>query len=287
MDQNKDAKDQKKQKTPDKKTFLDKHNIVVGQKLDSGGFGIVYKGLMRGENVAIKVMKIARVDKQDLDRELDILKVVKHDHIVRCYMIQRTHNHVWIIMELESGGSIGKWVRKYGSIPPWQSVNFIIPCIEALIYLHSKNIAHRDLKLDNILLDDHLEPKLTDFGLSRFFKESEDRLSTTFCGTKTYMALEVQLRKRYNPMIADVWSLGVCLYIMIYAEAPFEKKDEQKMITQMRKQEFRVKNIGVDAALEERAKKLFRKMMHPEPDKRIKFADCLKDDFITNPYASS
>ena len=110
-----------------------------------------------------------------------------------------------------------------------------------MIYLHSIGISHRDLKLDNILLDDVYSPKLTDFGLSRFCQRDKHGnivLASTHCGTVSYMAPEVLQKKRYDPMKADVWSLGICLYVMLTDCYPFDRRDQLTMLRKMKNRDW-------------------------------------------------
>lgn len=90
------------------------------EKLDSGGFGTVYKAEKNGEIVAVKVIKLDPNEEHldsDLKRELAVLSQVEHEHIVHCYDIMRTAHRVYIFMEYASGGTLGKYVRKYGPLP--------------------------------------------------------------------------------------------------------------------------------------------------------------------------
>lgn len=103
-----------------KKDYLNINGYLFVEKLDSGGFGTVYKAEKNGEIVAVKVIKLDPNEENldsDLKRELAVLSQVEHEHIVHCYDIMRTAHRVYIFMEYASGGTVGKYVRKYGPLP--------------------------------------------------------------------------------------------------------------------------------------------------------------------------
>lgn len=107
-------------KKPKKKDRLKINGYLFVDKLDSGGFGTVYKAEKNGQTVAVKVIKLDPDEKSldsDLKRELAVLTQLDHEHIVRCYDIMRTAHRVYIFMEYASGGTLGKYVRKYGPLP--------------------------------------------------------------------------------------------------------------------------------------------------------------------------
>lgn len=115
--------------------FINKFKFI--SKLDSGGFGTVYKAEKNGETFAVKVIRINTSEKSldlDLKREISILIQVEHENIVRCYDIMRTAHRVYIFMEFASGGTLGKYVRKYGPLPV--SINDVIKSYEIYFQIY-------------------------------------------------------------------------------------------------------------------------------------------------------
>ena len=110
-------------------------------------------------------------------------------------------------------------------------------------YLHEHRVAHRDLKLDNVLLDDNLNPKVADYGYSRFVNTRPSGAvvaSETYCGTRSHMSPQLLLQVPYDPYKVDVWALGVMLYIMLNKVYPFDKREGSKaMASKQMKRDYR------------------------------------------------
>lgn len=259
--------------SPQMKADNKQEGYEIGEKLDSGGFGTVYKAQRDGKLVAVKVIKVAHPPSldEDMQRELMILTNIRHEHVVQTYDIMRTKNKIYIFMEFASGGTIGRFVRTHGPLTETVSRLWFPPIVDALLYLKSQKIAHRDLKLDNVLLDDYMNPKLTDFGLSRyvlFDEKGRVRLTDSWVGTESYMPPEMLLKKKYNPFISDIWSLGVCLYVMMCNVYPFDRKNRPQMISnQLSKKWGWVDKVA--RAVSPNLKDIENRMLEPDVNKRI------------------
>ena len=207
-------------------------NYKLGEEIGSGAFGKVILGLhiITGEKVAIKILDklILSQTPEDYElvkQELSILKIVKHKYIVQLYEILETPKHIFIIMEYCEGQDIMDYILTRGHLSEDESLKYFQQLINALYYLHCQNITHRDIKIDNLLLDKNLDLKLIDFGLST--KYSDDRLLTQPCGTVVYAAPEVLDCKEYHGMLADVWSSGIVLFGMLSGFLPFGDPDDE------------------------------------------------------------
>ena len=215
-------------------------NYTLGEEIGSGAFGKVVLGLhiITGERVAIKILDklILSQTPEDYElvkQELSILKIVKHKYIVQLYEILETPQHIFIIMEYCEGQDIMDYILTRTRLSENESLKYFQQLINALYYLHSQNITHRDIKIDNLLLDKNLDLKLIDFGLSTKYRD--DQLLNQPCGTVVYAAPEVLDCKEYHGMLADVWSSGIVLFGMLSGFLPFGDPDDEinkKMILQ-------------------------------------------------------
>jgi len=174
------------------------------------------------DNVAIKILHKIKMKPQELERakrETDILRKLKHPYIARLIDVIETDEVMYIIMEY-AGRTLLSYVLERGGLGETNARKFFLQIASAVKYCHDLNIIHRDIKHQNILLDDQDNTKLIDFGLSNFMEEG--KLRSTFCGTPAYAAPEMILGKKYSGPEVDIWSLGVVLYSMITGVFPFE-----------------------------------------------------------------
>ena len=208
-------------------------DYILGEEIGSGAFGKVLLGkhILTGEKVAIKILDkmILNQNPEDYElvkKEISILKLVKHKYIVQLYEILQTAQHIFIIMEYCEGKEILDYILTKNRLNELESLKYFQQLINCLFYLHSQNIAHRDIKIDNMLLDINKDLKLIDFGLST--KYSDDDLLDQPCGTVVYAAPEVLEGKEYHGMLADVWSSGIVLYGMLAGYLPFSEKNDEE-----------------------------------------------------------
>ena len=251
-------------------------NYKLGQEIGSGAFGKVILGIHMptGEKVAIKILDkliLSQIpdDYQLVKKEISILKIVKHKNIVRLYEIIETLTHILIVMEYCDGGDIMKYILTRRRLSELEALNFFQQLINALYYLHSQNIAHRDIKIDNLLLDSNMNLKLIDFGLSTKYRD--DELLNQPCGTIVYAAPEVLSFREYHGMSADVWSAGVVLFGMLSGFLPFSDIDDE-----INKKKILKGNIHFPKFLSEEAKNLLKHMLDINPLTRYSLDDILK-----------
>lgn len=209
---------------------IGKYNII--NELGSGAFGKVFSArhILTNELVAIKILDKLALTKTPEDfelaqQELEILKIVRHKNIVQLYEIIETERYIFIVMEYCDGKDFMDYIIKKSKLSEMESLKFFQELINALFYLHSQNIAHRDIKIDNMLLDKNKNLKLIDFGLST--KYSDDDFLSQPCGTVVYAAPELLSNKDYHGMLADVWSSGIVLYGMLSGYLPFSDPDDE------------------------------------------------------------
>lgn len=184
-------------------------------------------------------------------------------------------------MELCSGGDLLNYVRKRRRLQESVARAIFRQVVAGLAYCHSKGIVHRDMKLDNILLDARGNVKICDFGVSRLLRSAQETM-TEQCGTPAYIAPEILRDKGYRGFGVDVWSLGVCLYAMLYGTVPFKANNMNELHRLILKAKFAFKDElkpGQTPPSEE-VKGLIRLLLEPNPEKRIEIKALQKHPWL-------
>jgi serine kinase len=257
---------------------LEKKGYVISRKIGQGSYATVhlaeYSEGGRRVKLACKIFDKERAPKDFLDkffpRELDILTRIENAHIIQVHSILQRGPRVFIFMRYAENGDMLDFIRQNGLVPERQAKIWFRQMVQGLQYLHAQNIAHRDLKCENILLSRHWNVKLADFGFARFCVDTDGKrvLSQTYCGSAAYAAPEVVSGTPYNPKLADVWSLGIILYIMVNATMPFDDSNLKKLLKDQlaRKWDFRSR---VKDVLTPILTKLVRDVLEPDITQRI------------------
>ncbi|XP_069924460.1 serine/threonine-protein kinase MARK2 [Oryctolagus cuniculus] len=201
---------------------------VIGR----GGFGLVKlaRHLASGKYMAVKILLRDCSPSSPLSAqgEAAILRSLRHDNIMR--LLEERHagkKHLFLVMGLATKGSLQSYVFEQGGLAEAEARTLFGQALAAVSYCHAQRVVHWDLKLGNLLLDEHMTIKLADFGLS--LRLEQGTLVRGFWGTPEYCALEVFLGEAYDAFKADVWSLGVVLFAMLVATLPFRGKDTEEL----------------------------------------------------------
>ena len=166
-------------------------------------------------------------------REIEIMKNIDHKNIVKLHEVIQTSKQILIIMEYINGISMREYYNKnikHQKLTPQKELiikNFFIQIFSAMSYVHKNHMAHRDIKLENILIDKNQQIKIIDFGFGMY--NPNDKLQGFFCGTPNYMPPEIIVKKHYIGQKADLWSLGVLLYKMLCANFLFFGYNENEL----------------------------------------------------------
>ncbi|XP_018618987.2 hormonally up-regulated neu tumor-associated kinase homolog [Scleropages formosus] len=260
-------------------------NYLVGRKLGEGSFAKVREGLhtVTGEKVAVKVMDKRKAKKdsymtKNLRREGHIQQMVRHPNIVQLLDVLETESSYYLVMELCTGGSIMDQLLEKKRMGETEVRKYVRQLVEAVEHLHRAGVVHRDLKAENILLDENDNVKLTDFGLSNCAEMLgyTDPFSTQ-CGSPAYAAPELLSHKKYGPKV-DVWSIGVNMYAMLTGNLPFTVEPFnfrsllQKMVD---------KNMNpLPPHLSPAAVSLLKSLLEPDPARRPSIHQVMSDPWF-------
>ena len=160
-----------------------------------GTYGVVRLGTHRLTGTRVAVKQIPKAMSSTLTREIHHHRQLHHPHVIQLYEVIATENHIWLVTELCSGGELFDYLVEKGRVSePETRIIFGQLCL-AVAYIHDKGILHRDLKLENVLLDERCRVKLGDFGFTREYERGT--LLETFCGTTGYASPEMLQGKKY------------------------------------------------------------------------------------------
>nr|XP_043638636.1 serine/threonine-protein kinase SAPK3-like [Erigeron canadensis] len=200
------------------------------KELGSGNFGVarLVRDKKTKELFAVKYIERGKKIDENVQREIINHRSLRHPNIVRFKEVSLTRSHLAIVMEYAAGGELFSKITSAGRFSEDEARFFFQQLLSGVSYCHSMEICHRDLKLENTLLDGSPSPrlKICDFGYSKSGLLHSQPKSTV--GTPAYIAPEVLSRKEYDGKIADVWSCGVTLYVMLVGAYPFEDPEDPR-----------------------------------------------------------
>ena len=205
--------------------------------LGKGTFSIVKLGIDRatGEKVAIKILNKKKMvnqnDLQRVEREINILKNINHVNLIKINKIKEDAENYYLIMEYCEKGELFNYIVKNKRLKENEASFFFYQIINGVEYLHNKNIVHRDMKPENLLLNQNNIIKIIDFGLSNYYDDGN--LLSTLCGSPFYSSPELINGQKYDGFSVDIWSIGISLYAMIYGYLPFRDRNKNVLFKQI------------------------------------------------------
>lgn len=315
----------------------------------TGNYARVYKAFTpSGKEIAVKVINLSKTSDnyrlKFLPRELNILRKISHNNICKIHEIIHIGDRIFILMQFCSKGTIADLLHKNGPLNEPVARHLFSQTVDAINYLHSLSIAHRDLKVENVLLDSEYTPKLTDFSYSiscysdkvssaakrqptkpntpRLIENNNNsnfnvnvnvntsiyanvnspgananvpsnypitkqnsprnlpKLNDTFCGTLPYLSPEMIKQLPYDSKKTDIWSLGICLYVMLNDRLPFPFDDIKLMIKKQTSRDYKFKP---NLEFSDQVKDLINIMLEPEYSKRPEASDLAKHPWMSGP----
>ncbi|KAF9515058.1 hypothetical protein BS47DRAFT_1391977 [Hydnum rufescens UP504] len=252
---------------------------VLTNEIGKGSFATVYRGYHVKNRNAVAVKTISRAILttkllDNLESEINILKSLDHAHITRLKDIVKAESNIYIVMDYCSGGDLSNYIRERGKVDTLQYIpepgaapiyyphpktggldqrmvrSFLMQLATALKFLRDRNLIHRDLKPQNLLLQPATEEdyarghllgapllKVADFGFARFLPNTA--LAETLCGSPLYMAPEILSYEKYDAK-ADLWSVGAVLYEMSVGRPPFRANNHIELLNKIKRADSRV-----------------------------------------------
>ncbi|EXJ53737.1 ULK/ULK protein kinase [Cladophialophora psammophila CBS 110553] len=308
------------------------------EEIGRGSFATVYKAIHTTGSgvqsiVAIKSVNMSKLNKKlkdNLTSEISILKGLHHPHIVALIDCKESSAHIHLVMEYVALGDLSHFIKRrneikdsdlvgnmvvkypnprYGGLHEVVVRHFLKQLASALQFLRAKNLIHRDVKPQNLLLnpspdyfekhkphpmpykvgDDSLNPvtgikslpmlKIADFGFARSLPSTA--LAETLCGSPLYMAPEILRYEKYGAK-ADLWSVGTVLFEMMTARPPFRASNHVELLRKIEKSEDKLK-FGDEYIITEEMKKLIRALLKRDPEERLSFPDFFSNEIVAGP----
>ncbi|NXI45321.1 HUNK kinase, partial [Galbula dea] len=265
-------------------------NYLVGKMINKGSFAKVMEGLHipTGEKVAIKVIDKRRA-KQDsyvlknMKREPWIHQRIKHPNVVQLYETLETNNSYYMVMELCLGGDLLDRICDQKRLSEREVRRYTRQILSAVEHLHHQGIVHRDLKIENFLLDENNNIKIVDFGLSNTAKCEglSQELLHTQCGSPAYAAPELLAHRKYGPKV-DVWSIGVSMFAMLTGTLPFTV--EPFSIKQLHQKILTGEISPIPSDLSPGAVHFMQSLLEPDPAKRPGVREAMEDRWLNEGF---
>ena len=223
------------------------NNYRVLGTINRGSFSVVelVENIKTGTKYACKVISRNILKEKEtilhFEQEIRFHQTLKHENICELIEIIFREDYIFMILEYCSRGELFDFISKNGRASPAATKRIFAQLVRAVNYLHSKNIAHRDLKLENIYLNEDFNVKLGDFG----FCHSSDKqtLLSTSCGSCFYVAPEIIRGEQYDGKKADVWSLGIVLFVISVGALPWSETNQIRLFEQIERADYKIPNF--------------------------------------------
>jgi 5'-AMP-activated protein kinase catalytic alpha subunit len=260
----------------------------LGRTLGEGTFGKVKHAVNveTNEPVAIKILDKDKIQKQNMGaqikKEISIMKIVRHPYIVTMREVLASKTKIFIVLDLVTGGELFEKIVDEGKLSQEAALFYFRQIVEGVGYCHQKGVCHRDLKPENLLLDSEGNIKISDFGLSSLYVgdaesdgASRTELLHTTCGTPNYVAPEVLDDSGYDGKKADVWSIGVILYVLVAGFLPFDEKSLVNLFAKIKNADF-----TYPSWFSTELKSLLELILVADPTKRITLSEMRKNPLV-------
>lgn len=267
--------------------ILKKYQYNDGEIIGKGKFSKVYKIKERGADneYALKIIdkkNLLEEEKQVLINEASIMQVLNHTNVVKLYQSIETNQFYFYILELVKGSDLYRYVSKKKFLDEYEASWIMKNLFDAMDYVHSTGIIHRDMKPENVMLEFNAKDeismvKLIDFGLA-CYTEDKKALKAR-CGTLNYTAPEILLGEEYDHTV-DIFSLGCIMYFMIRGSLPFYSDDQYIVAKKTVDGDYELENDEFFLNVSDGCKDLLKGLLESDPKKRITLLNAMTSDWI-------
>lgn len=262
-------------------------NYELGKTLGEGNFGKVKyaRDIQSGSSFAIKILEKNRIIDlkitDQIKREIGTLKLLKHPNVVRLHEVLASKTKIYMVLEYVGGGELFERIASKGKFSEAHGRKLFQQLIDGVSYCHTKGAFHRDLKLENVLVDANGNIKITDFGLSALPQHfRDDGLLHTTCGSPNYVAPEILSNRGYDGATSDTWSCGVILYVILTGYLPFDDRNLAVLYQKILKG-----SPQIPKWLSPGAQNLIRRILDPNPNNRITMAEIKDHEWFKQGYS--
>lgn len=263
-----------------KNTLFGKYEI--GKLLGCGAFAKVYHArcIGTGQSVAVKVIQKTKItNTSNIKKEIAIMSRLHHPHIVKLYEVLATKSKIYVVIEFVKGGELFAKVAK-GRFDEDTARKYFQQLISAVGFCHSRGIYHRDLKPENLLIDENGHLKVSDFGLSAATDQiRQDGMLHTICGTPSYVAPDILVKKGYDGAKVDVWSCGIILYVLTAGYLPFNDSNLMEMYKKIYRGVYQCPNW-----MSSDLKRFLSRLLDTNPATRITIDQIFQDPWFRKGY---
>ena len=247
-------------------------DYLITKELGKGSYAVVKLAThkLTKNKYAIKIYsRQSLIDPQKrntVKNEVNILKQIDNENVMKLYDVIDTPSNLYLVLEYINGINLLEIIKneKYHFLKEQRAKKIFLQVVKGILYCHKKNIFHRDIKLENILVlkDDTI--KIIDFGFG--IKCNKDTYQKLFCGTPSYMPPEIVKKEKYIACYSDIWSLGVLFYAMLFGIFPFKGKDDDELFEKIIEAKYSFPEYN---QIGEKTKELFYKIFVINPNRRI------------------
>jgi serine/threonine protein kinase len=242
--------------------------FYYNKQIAQGSFSVIYRGYNIHDRTPVAIKKIIKqVDEKYINSEIDIMKTLDHINILKLYDVITYKNTLYLVLEYCNKGDLINYIKSSDNT---HDIDYIKQILCGLKYLYNNNILHRDIKPQNILINNNII-KICDFGFAKNIKHND--LLSTFCGSPLYMAPEILKYREYTDK-SDIWSLGVIIYEIIFKRHPYMSSNHTDLINKIKNEDLIIEDSPLSP--------LLKRMLVNNPRDRISWVELFSIDWFNN-----